>query len=45
MGDSHKHKSDRPTDDWSHKVGHWTFVWTAVLAALYVGTVFVYVMR
>jgi len=45
MGDTHKHKSDRPGDDWSHKVGTWTVIWTAILAVLYVGTVFVYVMR
>jgi hypothetical protein len=29
--------------NWSHNVGHWTFIFTVILAALYVSAVIVYV--
>ncbi len=36
---------DRPDDDWAQTVAKWTFITTLVLAALYVGSVFAFVMR
>ena len=38
-------QSDRPDDDWADVVAKWTFVFTVVLAVLYVGSVFVFILR
>jgi len=38
-------KDDRPSDDWGNWVARWTFIWSMVLAALYVGTVFIFILR
>jgi uncharacterized membrane protein len=35
--------SDRPSDDWADVVSKWTFVFTLVLAVLYVGAVALFV--
>ena len=40
MGDPH----DRPSDDWSHVVAKWTFLGTLVLAVLYIGSVFAFIL-
>lgn len=37
------HEEDERDPNWSHRVGHWTFILTVTLAALYVGAVIVYV--
>ena len=37
--------SDRPDDDWGDVVAKWTFVSTVILAALYAGSVFVFILR
>ncbi len=36
---------DRPDDHWGDVVAKWTFVTTLVLAILYVGSVFVFILR
>ena len=35
---------ERPSDDWANEVAKWTFILAAILTALYVGAVFIYVM-
>ena len=37
--------NDRPDDDWGDVVARWTFICTLVLAVLYVGTVFAFILR
>ena len=38
--------SDRSSDEnWGHDVAKWTFLFTIVLAALYVGAVFVFILN
>ena len=34
-----------PSDDWGNFVAKWTFIWTVILAVLYVGTVFIFILR
>lgn len=41
MGDH----EERPKDDWGDMVAKWTFLATLVLAVLYIGCVFVFIMR
>jgi hypothetical protein len=36
---------DRLSENWAAVVARWTFVTTLVLAILYVGSVFVFIMR
>ena len=36
--------NDRPDDDWAERVAKWTFVVTLVLAVLYVGAVFLFIL-
>jgi hypothetical protein len=36
---------ERPSDDWGDVVAKWTFISTAVLAVLYVASVFIFIMR
>ena len=36
--------SDRPSDDWGTVVARWTFIGTAILAILYVGSVFLFIL-
>jgi hypothetical protein len=37
--------SDRPDDDWADGVAKWTFISTVILAVLYCGAVFVFILR
>lgn len=37
--------SDRPSENWGHDVAKWTFIFTVILAALYVGAVFVFILK
>lgn len=37
--------SDRPPDDWGDQTAKWTFISSMVLAVLYIGTVFVFILR
>lgn len=41
MGD----KEERPPDNWGEGAARWTFLSTLILAALYVASVFIFVMR
>ncbi len=36
---------DHSSDDWGNTVAKWTFLFTVILAALYVATVIFYVLR
>ena len=36
--------SDRPDDDWGEVTARWTFIATVVLALLYVGAVFGFIL-
>ena len=36
--------SDYPSDDWGDVVAKWTFVFVVVLAALYIGAVFLFIL-
>ena len=36
---------ERPPDDWGTVAAKWTFVTTAILAAMYVASVFIFIMR
>jgi hypothetical protein len=36
---------DERLDDWGHDVAKWTFVWSIVLTVLFVGSVFVFILR
>jgi hypothetical protein len=36
--------SDRPPDDWGDVVARWTFISSVVLAVLYVGSIFVFIL-
>lgn len=36
---------DRPDDGWADWTAKWTFISLAVLAALYVGSVFLFILR
>lgn len=38
-------ESDRTSDSWGHDVAKWTFILTVVLAVLYVGAVFVFILN
>ena len=35
---------DKPSDDWGSEVAKWTFITTVVLAILYVGSVFLFIL-
>ena len=35
---------DEPSDDWGTVVARWTFICTLVLAVLYVGSVFIFIL-
>ncbi|MFI5370134.1 MAG: hypothetical protein ACHQ52_01155 [Candidatus Eisenbacteria bacterium] len=37
-------KETPPSDDWGTVVAKWTFICTMVLAALYVGSVFLFIL-
>ena len=41
MADDH----DGPDDQWGNKLAHMTFIWTLILAAMYCGVVFIFILR
>ena len=36
--------SDQPSDDWGDTVAKWTFIFTVILAALYIGAVILFIL-
>lgn len=36
---------DRPSESWGHDVAKWTFILTMLLTVLYVGAVFVFILK
>ena len=41
MADHH----DRPSENWGPETAKWTFIFTVVLAVLYIGAVFAFILK